>query len=568
MNKIEKFCLRWNEFQANLCGTFSKLRMDNNFADVTLVCQEGKQIKAHRVILAASSPLLASILMNFQEPNPMIFLRGVSTKNLKSMVDFMYQGDVDINQDDLNDFLAMTGDLQLKGLSQENPASKETEEPQENDMDTTKSEKEIKVEIKNERQLYSDEEDGEVKSFKTDIEEDKKVTPFDPLCIAKKSLKSHKKQRKDVARKRIMNWSTKAKFDSYLCPDCGKDFSGRAIRRRFPRHIRKCKIEQFSCDCPGVPNMKPGKISISNDFKIKEKHILVVHQGLYDCRTGTGCHFTSETPEDLQKHVKDKHTSEEIQTHEYGNFQCSECGQKFDSVLSSGTGVQAKLEYEKHMRIHDVIKFECECGDVPSVRPGQEFGPKGFNLNKEFRLKERHMRVQHEGWFGCNSCFKNFENPENLVKHEKSHKENNICDMCGFTGKCMKYHKKRAHEINLTKCSLCDMVLQNPPQLKNHMKKEHKARIECKICGGKFKKIEYHLKTMHTLNEDKKYPCNTCEKRFTEKQRLEDHINNVHTKSNKYQCRFGCENSYTDRSNRSAHENRRHGQTIKTNVKI
>ena len=51
----EKLCLKWNDFHENVNTAFGNLREDTEFADVTLACEDGQQIEAHKVILAASS---------------------------------------------------------------------------------------------------------------------------------------------------------------------------------------------------------------------------------------------------------------------------------------------------------------------------------------------------------------------------------------------------------------------------------------------------------------------------------------------------------------------------------
>ena len=38
----EKLCLQWNDFKDNVINTFGNLREDDNFTDVTLVCEDGK----------------------------------------------------------------------------------------------------------------------------------------------------------------------------------------------------------------------------------------------------------------------------------------------------------------------------------------------------------------------------------------------------------------------------------------------------------------------------------------------------------------------------------------------
>ena len=58
----EKLCLQWNDYQENIKSAFGILREDENFNDVTLVCEDGQQVEAHKVILAASSPFFQRLL--------------------------------------------------------------------------------------------------------------------------------------------------------------------------------------------------------------------------------------------------------------------------------------------------------------------------------------------------------------------------------------------------------------------------------------------------------------------------------------------------------------------------
>ena len=62
MQNSEKLCLKWNDFQENLNSAFGGLRNDQDFADVTLVSEDGTQIETHKVILASSSPFFMDIL--------------------------------------------------------------------------------------------------------------------------------------------------------------------------------------------------------------------------------------------------------------------------------------------------------------------------------------------------------------------------------------------------------------------------------------------------------------------------------------------------------------------------
>jgi len=113
----EKFCLRWNDFERNISSAFQELRVDNDLFDITLVCKD-EEIRAHRVIMSACSPFFRNMLKRNPHPNPLIYLKGVSFNDLQSVLTFMYHGEVNISQEDLNSFLAVAEDLQVKGLTQ------------------------------------------------------------------------------------------------------------------------------------------------------------------------------------------------------------------------------------------------------------------------------------------------------------------------------------------------------------------------------------------------------------------------------------------------------------------
>ena len=112
----EKLCLQWNDFKENAIGAFGNLREDNDFADVTLACEDGKQVEAHKVILASSGPFFQTLLRRNKHPHPLIYMRGVKSVDLLAIVDFLYCGEANVYQENLDSFLAIAEELQLKGL--------------------------------------------------------------------------------------------------------------------------------------------------------------------------------------------------------------------------------------------------------------------------------------------------------------------------------------------------------------------------------------------------------------------------------------------------------------------
>merc|ERR1711909_97015 len=120
----EKFCLRWNDFEKNISSAFKELRDDKDFFDVTLACED-EQIKGHKVILAACSPFFRNILRRNQHEHPLLYMKGVKYTDLQAVLNFMYHGEVNVAQEELNSFLSVAEDLRVKGLTQNTAEAKQ-----------------------------------------------------------------------------------------------------------------------------------------------------------------------------------------------------------------------------------------------------------------------------------------------------------------------------------------------------------------------------------------------------------------------------------------------------------
>ncbi|XP_037973541.1 broad-complex core protein isoforms 1/2/3/4/5 isoform X2 [Plutella xylostella] len=122
----QQFCLRWNNFQANITSQFEALRDDEDFVDVTLAC-EGHRLEAHKVVLSACSPYFKELFKNNPCPHPIIFMRDCEVSHVRALLQFMYVGQVNIAQAQLSAFLRTADALQIRGLtdcSQHNDAKK------------------------------------------------------------------------------------------------------------------------------------------------------------------------------------------------------------------------------------------------------------------------------------------------------------------------------------------------------------------------------------------------------------------------------------------------------------
>jgi len=121
----EKFCLSWNDFESNISLSFRELREEKDFFDITLSCGD-EQIQAHKLILSACSPFFRSVLKKNVHQHPLLYLKGVKFRDLQAVLNFMYHGEVNVAQEELNSFLAVAEDLKVKGLTQNNQSGQKS----------------------------------------------------------------------------------------------------------------------------------------------------------------------------------------------------------------------------------------------------------------------------------------------------------------------------------------------------------------------------------------------------------------------------------------------------------
>jgi len=161
--------LDWADFETFTKRTVCNLLDDTDFTDVTLVCGDNRQIKAHKSILSACSPFFKTILKNNPHQHPLIYLRGVDIEDLKALVYFMYKGKAEVPQERLGVFIALSSEFRLEGignLDQEPVIEPEIQAEIEPEIETIESEIEpieietmsLEIETHSEPEIVSTEE--------------------------------------------------------------------------------------------------------------------------------------------------------------------------------------------------------------------------------------------------------------------------------------------------------------------------------------------------------------------------------------------------------------------------
>ena len=117
MASSEKLCLRWTEFADNISNAFYDLKEDKDFTDLTLVCAEHQLVEVHKVVVASSSNFFRKVLKNIKHNHPLVYLKGIKIADMEALLSFMYQGQVSLAEENLNSFLVLAEELEVKGLT-------------------------------------------------------------------------------------------------------------------------------------------------------------------------------------------------------------------------------------------------------------------------------------------------------------------------------------------------------------------------------------------------------------------------------------------------------------------
>jgi len=96
---------------------FQEMYESEHLVDVTIGCDRNF-LKAHKLVLAACSPYFQQLFMANPCKHPIVILKDVRFQDLKSLVEFMYRGEVTVNHDQLPSLLKTAETLQIKQLAE------------------------------------------------------------------------------------------------------------------------------------------------------------------------------------------------------------------------------------------------------------------------------------------------------------------------------------------------------------------------------------------------------------------------------------------------------------------
>ena len=224
----EKFTLNWHTFSEHLQLMFKDLYQEERYADVTLVSDDQTQFRAHKMVLSACSPVFKKIIDTNPSQHPLIYLRGIQSYEMESILQFMYLGEGKFYQERIREFIKVAQDLEVKEISDGVEMPNEEEAIIEEDL--TENETEETLPEEKQSQVYN----PKPRPARSQISNDTKSTQC-PECEAVFTIKSHM----------LRHYRSKHEGVKYPCIQC--DYQA-TDKDNLQRHIQS-KHESIKYPC-------------------------------------------------------------------------------------------------------------------------------------------------------------------------------------------------------------------------------------------------------------------------------------------------------------------------------
>ena len=317
MQHREKYTLTWHSCTDHLKNALKEMMTSSEFADVTLVTDDKQQIRAHRNILSACSPVFKNILqIDCNSTNPVIYLRGIQHSEMESIMQFIYLGEAKFYEERMSELLMVSKNLEIKDLSngiEMNDQTALNAECESNVHDNNVSEEKV---------VY--ESPSRVMNGDVEYQTQTSTIGSTPIIINKKARETE-----------VVSEKGKIK-----CQDCERVF----ISPQALWYHTKSKHEGVKYPC----NQCGQQFAYQHHLTT---HIQSKHEGVnYACNQ---CDYLAGRQDNLTTHIQSKH--------EGVKYACNQCDQQFTKQCNLTTHIQSK---------HEGVKYACNQCDYQATTQG------------------------------------------------------------------------------------------------------------------------------------------------------------------------------------------------------
>jgi len=127
--------LKWNDHHSVFFSTAESLCHGDHLTDVTLSCGS-REFSAHKLVLSICSSYFSQLFA----PKPgakkrpadsaaIVYLKDVDGRHMELLLNYMYRGEINVEESELMGLLATAKGLQIKGLTENDDSETPKEEP-------------------------------------------------------------------------------------------------------------------------------------------------------------------------------------------------------------------------------------------------------------------------------------------------------------------------------------------------------------------------------------------------------------------------------------------------------
>ena len=289
----------WHTYSDHLQDMLHNMRKSENLTDVTLVCDDQKQINAYKVVISACSTVFKTIIDSLPLNSSVIYLRGIKSQEMESILEFMYLGVASFSQERMNEFLTVARDLEIKEIS-----------------------KNVKF---NYREEFYDEQD-----ITEALNEQEEASEPDTIVSDQSNSNMNQNDNASSIKSRTTNHNIQDTTTNFCCSYCTNQFSS---QKSLSSHIQsKHKGVKYACSQCDQEFAYKGSLTI---------HIKSKHEGVkYSCNQ---CDHQFARQDILTLHIKTKHKGVK--------YACDQCDNQFTQQGSLIIHVQSK---------HEGVKYTCQ----------------------------------------------------------------------------------------------------------------------------------------------------------------------------------------------------------------
>merc|ERR1712129_174531 len=417
MGKLTKTSVSSLAFSKHTTDSFAWLLDDEELSDITLVSDDLVHVKAHKIVLSASSPFFRQLIKVNPQVQTVFYISGLNHQMLKHLLSLVYRGKIDQEIENFDVFMKMVKDFQiLEHLFKVNIVENQTISDESEYIFDTKIIKEDVTDLESEGDRVLSEQPSKNNYEYQKPLSAKRLIKLKKLTCGKcehiantsKRLRIHKLKHEVRHKCRFCNFEAEVQTHlkkhindehpgmklikapvNLTCELCGF-IAKRSIRLK--NHINKVHADRYPCEECGRTFLTTDDLDI---------HITKTHKNMNLLVFCEECTYKTKYPSNLRKHHKEKHTD-----HVY---MCDKC----EDVTKS----QTRIRVHKQSK-HEGKRFLCDkCDYSAPYREGLS----------------RHVMIKHEGkTYHCDFCDYRATTNGNLKIHvESKHNGKRYpCDKC------------------------------------------------------------------------------------------------------------------------------------------